>query len=632
MKPDIILHVGTEKTGSTSIQSLLSASYDTLVKSGVLFPKSIGSPCHINLTACALGNEPQSPIRALLGLQDQGSFDNYVQATKKSLKEEIEKTSPSTLVISDEHINAHLSSVEKLKVFKTLCNEFGEIKAVIIYLRKQDELRLSLFSEAVKSGNLSSFDIINPLSVFNTNPYRFRYKVILDYLEEVFGAEKITPRVYDRSTLLDGNVVVDFLDVADIKINLREISVNEKNKSIDATVIQHLGEISSKLKEVNQGWSEKLRRIIINNCSRIFPGPGPVMDKGTHKRFMAQFDAENREVKKKYFSDSADEDLFSEDEPGKDAVRKPYPDCTISWPEFFIKYVSGMLLKKNNSAGSGIEEERVAAGTVMPEKQYAASRSNTNTVEATCPVCGASYSLDVSVNSREGKLCPACGASGRAQAIAYHVSDILCGKVIPLKKHPINRSKKIVGLSDGSVYADVLKKKYDYTNTFFHREPFLDISNPSKKYHSTLDLLITTEVFEHVIGPSIAAFRGVFEVLKPGGHIILTVPFINKGDAVEHYSPDLTGYSSHKTHQGNWVAELEFSDGHRETDTEPKFHGGPGKTLEIRLFNRARLIDELEETGFTDIVIYDENQPEHGINWGEASRVITARKPFSENR
>jgi len=76
MRPKIILRVGTEKTGTTSIQTLLNGSYNELLKSGVLFPRSIGSPCHINLTACALEKKPNSSCEWVIQTSKDCKDDN----------------------------------------------------------------------------------------------------------------------------------------------------------------------------------------------------------------------------------------------------------------------------------------------------------------------------------------------------------------------------------------------------------------------------------------------------------------------------------------------------------------------------------------------------------------------------
>ncbi|MCK5665790.1 MAG: hypothetical protein KAI17_20020, partial [Thiotrichaceae bacterium] len=392
----------------------------------------------------------------------------------------------------------------------------------------------------------------------------------------------------------------------------------EKNKTIDGKIIKHLALISSSLNSLNKDWANKLRGKIISKVETIFMDPGPILRKEKHKRFLTQFSDNNELVREKYFNDyPIEQKLFPNKYIENNSGKSIYPNCTISWLEFFIKYVS-------SAAKDGVALNESDDKNNAPSNELAKSITT-----ATCTICGSLYLLDTGNNSREGKLCPKCGASGRAQAIAYYVSKILYDDVVPLNKHAVNKSKKIIGLSDGRVYADILQKKYDYTNTFYHREPFIDITCPPEKLHGVFDLLITTEVFEHINGPSIKAFYGALNILKPGGYMILTVPFINNGDSIEHYREGLKNYDSHQTKEGHWVAELEFNDGSKEVDEEARFHGGPGKTLEIRLFNRSRLISELDLAGFDEVVIHDENLPQWAIHWGPASRVITARKPLN---
>lgn len=246
-------------------------------------------------------------------------------------------------------------------------------------------------------------------------------------------------------------------------------------------------------------------------------------------------------------------------------------------------------------------------------------------VSAQCPICGNSYTINTNWNAREGHLCGSCTASGRSQAIAFMVSKYVFGNETPLAKQDKRTDLKVIGLSDGQIYAQPLSKICDYTNSYYHQEPYLDITNPPDHYLNSFDALISADVFEHVFGDPCHPFRGANRILKPGGHLILTVPFVNQGGYQEHY-PGMVGYES-KQMNGQWVAEIEYANGYVEIDEKPKFHGGPGKTLEVRLFNRKRLREELEWAGFEDITFHDENLPHHGINWSVASRPITARKP-----
>lgn len=246
------------------------------------------------------------------------------------------------------------------------------------------------------------------------------------------------------------------------------------------------------------------------------------------------------------------------------------------------------------------------------------------TLQANCTICGASYTINTNWNAREGDLCTQCNASGRSQAIAYIVSKHLFKNQLPLAQQKPNKKLRLIGLSDGQVYARHLEAICNYTNSFYHQKPYLDITSPPKNYLGKFDALISADVFEHVLAEPCHAFRGAYNILKPGGYLILTVPFVNIGEHKEHY-PGISGYNSTETDNG-WIVDIEYHNGKKSVDKNPKFHGGPGKTLEVRLFNRTRLMEELNWAGFDDVNIMDENLPKHGINWNVASRPIVARK------
>ena len=58
------------------------------------------------------------------------------------------------------------------------------------------------------------------------------------------------------------------------------------------------------------------------------------------------------------------------------------------------------------------------------------------------------------------------------------------------------------------------------------------------------------------------------------------------------------------------------------------FHGGPGETLELRLFALADLVAHLEAAGFCDVRVRREPNFAHGVWWpGADGWPITARRP-----
>jgi SAM-dependent methyltransferase len=172
-----------------------------------------------------------------------------------------------------------------------------------------------------------------------------------------------------------------------------------------------------------------------------------------------------------------------------------------------------------------------------------------------------------------------------------------------------------IGLSDAATYALPMARKFAYTNTYFHVEPMLDIANVAPDRAACYDFIIASDVFEHIAPPVARAFSNARRLLKPGGVLIFSVPFSLAADTVEHF-PELHDYRLIDSPQG-WRLENRTIDDRDQTFTDLVFHGGPGTTLEMRLFSRAALEREFAAAGFARMRLADEPYLAHGIVWSE---------------
>lgn len=166
-------------------------------------------------------------------------------------------------------------------------------------------------------------------------------------------------------------------------------------------------------------------------------------------------------------------------------------------------------------------------------------------------------------------------------------------------------------MSDALLYARRLEKKFNYTNTFYHKSPFLDITDPANELSGTADFIISSDVFEHVPPPISIAFDNMFKLLGDNGIVIFSVPLGNSGDTIEHF-PELYDYRINR-HRGNRILVNTTVDGRKQVFDKLQFHGGCGATLEMRVFSKHSLTEEILRAGFNDIVIHDTNHPEFGI-------------------
>jgi SAM-dependent methyltransferase len=232
-----------------------------------------------------------------------------------------------------------------------------------------------------------------------------------------------------------------------------------------------------------------------------------------------------------------------------------------------------------------------------------------------CNICGGSCAAPMSALEREKSSCRRCGSTVRTRTIVHLLTTELFGRSIALPDLPLRRDLVGIGLSDRHFYADRLAEKLGYTNTFFHMEPQLDITAVPVQLSARYDFIIASEVFEHVAPPASRAFVNARRLLKPHGVLIFSVPYTLDPETREHY-PELYDYRVVES-SGQWRLENRTADGRTQIYTDLVFHGGPGSTLEMRLFSRSGLIREFTEAGFAGVRIAEEPQPEFGIVWPE---------------
>ncbi len=190
--------------------------------------------------------------------------------------------------------------------------------------------------------------------------------------------------------------------------------------------------------------------------------------------------------------------------------------------------------------------------------------------------------------------------------------------------------KEVIGLgmTDSGDYASLLADKFAYKNTFLHEEPMLDIgaSHLPKELEDRHDFVICSEVLEHVTPPVDRAFKNIFQILKSGGILVLTVPYGLQETTLEHF-PDLNEFQI--TNQaGDYTLRNVTKDGVTQEFHDLVFHGGPGMTLEMRVFAEKDLLRRLEKSGFSDVKVHRRPDLTCAAWWPEPwSLPISARRP-----
>jgi SAM-dependent methyltransferase len=233
-----------------------------------------------------------------------------------------------------------------------------------------------------------------------------------------------------------------------------------------------------------------------------------------------------------------------------------------------------------------------------------------------CNICGKPSRTKVESLDRETPTCQACGSNARVRAVIQVLSMELFHENLLLPDFPTRREIRGLGMTDWEGYAVKLFEKFDYQNTYYHEEPKLDIAAASiAPEFMGKDFIISSDVFEHVAPPVSRAFENVWKMLKPGGLFILTVPYGHQRETIEHF-PELNEFNVVER-DGSFVLRNKTSTGVVQEFNDLVFHGGPGATLEMRVFSETALIQHLKDAGFANIKVQRAADLVHGIWWPE---------------
>jgi len=286
----IYLHIGSHKTGTSSIQSFLRNNVDILIKK---YDLTYYTPAIWPLKF--IERKPDVDLR----------LDGF--NSLKGIK-------TNRVIISHENYS-WLSNAEDLKALHNKLMNYAESVKIIVYLRRQDSLAISQKQEGTKwlDNSVAYGHEISALPTKLTS-YASHY---LDFYSRVekwasaFGEENIIIKLFQTDTLLNGDVVDDFLNVLNISAKDNGFkSVGRVNESLSKSKQVFLHQTRPYFLD---GSSEK--KLLVEKILKLqLAGekekllPSRIMA----KRFYEQFKDGNRRLNKKYKISEYD-DLFADD-------------------------------------------------------------------------------------------------------------------------------------------------------------------------------------------------------------------------------------------------------------------------------------------------------------------------------
>jgi len=254
----------------------------------------------------------------------------------------------------------------------------------------------------------------------------------------------------------------------------------------------------------------------------------------------------------------------------------------------------------------------------------------------TCNICGGETPPEADILHREARVCVHCGSNARFRAVTLSLTEGLFGQPRRLPDVAVDRAVMGFGCSDADPYASRLEKLFNYTNTYYHTKPRLDICdwNTFGAYRNAR-FTICTDVLEHTMPEPLVGLSNLYHTLAPGGVLVVSAPTYSLDATIEKY-PGATNCKVVKEGD-DYIVNYDTPLGEWKTDRKPIFHGGPGSVLEMRIMSHAKMMADLATAGFRDVSIPNTNFEEYGAVWPSVversdtdalldGRVILARK------
>ena len=196
-KKNVYLHVGTPKTGSTTIQHFLTSNRDVLAQKGAAVYTALES----NLADCMRQAECLDPSFA----SDNG------KAWTRTFVQRIQGRPEETIILSEEMCWFSIVLTEKRPLFLYFIEQLKTVAniTIVVYLRRQDLFLMSSYREFLKSGWLDGKTCRQHLKGMDHQFLHYREPV--EWLASVAGRGRLMIRPFEAGQFVENSLIRDFM-------------------------------------------------------------------------------------------------------------------------------------------------------------------------------------------------------------------------------------------------------------------------------------------------------------------------------------------------------------------------------------------------------------------------------------
>lgn len=286
--PQLFLHIGTHKTGSTAIQKALLKGKEKLRDEKIVYL-------------------PQLPARK--NIETLSVLDSdIISSSREFVLREISKYPTSTRFVmsyegySGDVFRGYLNAEIVAESLRRITDGY-EVK-VIVFLRRQDLFVESMYTQTIHQGQTWSFN--NFLDIFNNSS--FNWHLLLSNYAKYFKKPGIIVRRYDKTHLLNQNSIEEFANVIGSN-SLKSIDIEKNLNSGYTRDALELARLC--LPHLTKSEKRKLRNILQATNAKLPFESHSFFNLSERELFLSKYEQSNALVAEEYFHDSKGS-LFSE--------------------------------------------------------------------------------------------------------------------------------------------------------------------------------------------------------------------------------------------------------------------------------------------------------------------------------
>lgn len=298
----LYLHIGTEKTGTTSIQKFLKINRMLLAEHGIGVPQCLGAEMHYYLQLMANNDDHIDSFTMNLELSNNQKERKELKSTwEKEFAKEVKESPHKIWIISCETLHSRLRKKEEIKRLKKILKDIFEKINIVVYLRDPLSLNISRMTEQAKAA--IKVELPDPGSL-NQKFDICDHRTTIKRWKGSMGQGKMIVRLFEKDSMINNSVIDDFIDACNLpRCDYKH--PKSQNRSLSKAGLMLLNEVN---RYVPRRWMNKktiasralLTRYFQNTMQK---GQGFKPSEDDIKIYDTYYKSSNEWVRKKYYPD-----------------------------------------------------------------------------------------------------------------------------------------------------------------------------------------------------------------------------------------------------------------------------------------------------------------------------------------